>query len=82
MEVQLYEGQETLEVVGEVSYQDNLWRIVGGRRSPDGRLREDVFEVLAAEPDNPYDANALAVWIKGLKVSYLSREDAWRYRPG
>ena len=82
MEVQLYEGQETLQVVGEASYQDNLWRIVGGRRSPDGRVREDVFAVLAAEPDNPYDASAVAVWIQGLKVGYLSREDAQRYRPG
>jgi hypothetical protein len=82
MEVQLYEGQETLEVVGEASYQDNLWRIVGGRRSPDGRVREDVFAVLAAEPDNPYDADAVAVWIQGLKVGSLSREDAQRYRPG
>jgi hypothetical protein len=82
MEVQLYEGQETLEVVGEASYQDNLWRIVGGRRSPDGRVREDVFAVLAAEPENPYDAGAVAVWIQGLKVGYLSREDAQRYRPG
>ena len=82
MEIQLYEGRENLEVVGEASYQDNLWRIVGGRRSPDGRVREDVFAVLAAEPDNPYDANAVAVWIQGLKVGYLSREDAQRYRPG
>ena len=82
MEVQLYEGQETLQVVGEASYQDNLWRIVGGRRSPDGRVREDIVAVLAAEPDNPYDASAVAVWIQGLKVGYLSREDAQRYRPG
>jgi hypothetical protein len=82
MEVQLHEGREDLEVVGEASYQDNLWRIVGGRRSPEGRVREDVYAVLAAEPDNPYDANAVAVWIQGLKVGYLSREDARRYRPG
>jgi hypothetical protein len=82
MEVQLYEGQEDLQVVGEASYQDNLWRIVGGRRSPDGRVREDIYAVLAAEPDNPYDANAVAVWVWGLKVGYLSREDARRYRPG
>jgi hypothetical protein len=82
MEVQLREGQEDLEVVGEASYQDNLWRIVGARRFQDGRVREDVYAVLAAEPDNPYDANAVAVWIQGLKVGYLSREDALRYRPG
>jgi hypothetical protein len=82
MEVQLYEGREDLEVVGEASYQDNLWRIIRERRSPDGRVREEVYAVLAAEPDNPYDANAVAVWIQGLKVGYLSREDARRYRPG
>ena len=82
MEVQLYEGREDLEVVGEASYQDNLWRIIGGRRSPDGRVREDVYAILATEPDNPYDANAIAVWIQGLKVGYLCREDARQYRPG
>jgi hypothetical protein len=82
MEVQLCEGQDDLEVVGEASYQDNLWRIVGGRHSPDGRVREDLYAVLAAEPDNPYDANAVAVWIQGLKVGYLSHEDALRDRPG
>jgi HIRAN domain-containing protein len=82
MEVQLYEGREDLEVVGEASYQDNLWRIIRDRRSPNGRVREEVYTVLAAEPENPYDANAVAVWIQGLKVGYLSREDARRYRPG
>jgi hypothetical protein len=82
MEVKLYEGREDLEVVGEASYQDNLWRIIRERRSSDGRVREEVYAVLAAEPDNPYDANAVAVWIEGLKVGYLSREDARRYRPG
>jgi hypothetical protein len=61
MEVKLYEGREDLEVVGEASYQDNPWRIIRERRSPDGRVREEVYAVLAAEPDNPYDANAVAV---------------------
>src|ERR671936_594444 len=65
MEVQLYEGQETLEVVGEASYQDNLWRIVGGRRSRNDRVRMEVYAVLVAEPDNPYDANAVSVWVRG-----------------
>jgi hypothetical protein len=82
MDVQLYEGREDLEVVGEASYQDNLWRIVGGRSSPNDRVRMEVYAVLVAEPDNPYDANAVSVWVKGLKVGYLSREDARRYRPG
>ena len=87
MTVELCEGREDLEVVGEASYQDNLWRIVGGRYSPDGRVREEVYAVLAAEPDNPYDANAVAVWIQGLKVGYLSPRGcpaipAWPARPG
>jgi len=82
MEVQLCEGRVDLEVVGEAGYQDNLWRVVGGRSSPDGRVRVDVYAVLVAEPDNPYDANAVSVWVQGLKVGYLSRTDARRYRPG
>ena len=82
MEVQLYEGREDLEIVGEASYQDSLWRVVGDRSSPNDRVRMEVYAVLVAETDNPYDANAVSVWVQGLKVGYLSRDDARRYRPG
>jgi hypothetical protein len=82
MEVQLCEGREDLEVVGEASYQESLWRVVGGRGSLEDRVRVDVYAVLVAETDNPYDANAVSVWVQGLKVGYLSRDDARRYRPG
>src|SRR5215218_1561776 len=82
MEVQLYEGREDLEVVGEASYQDNLRRIVRGHGSPDDRVRVEVYAILVAEPDNPYDPNAISVWVQGLKAGYLSREDARRYWPG
>jgi hypothetical protein len=82
MEVQLCEGRESLEAVGEASYQDSLWLIVGGRSSPNDRVRMDVYAVLVAETGNPYDANAVSVWVQGLKVGYLSRDDARRYRPG
>jgi hypothetical protein len=82
MQVQLYDGPADLEVVGESHYQDNLWRLVGGRGFPDERVRVDAVAVLAAETDNPYDANAVAVWVRGLKVGYLSRADAQRYQPG
>ena len=57
MEVQLCEGREDLEVVGEASYQDNLWRIVGGRNSPSDRMRMEVYAVLVVEPENPYDGH-------------------------
>jgi predicted Zn-ribbon and HTH transcriptional regulator len=82
MQAQLCDGRADLEVVGESHYQDNLWRLVGGRGDPDERVRVDVIAVLAAEPDNPHDANAVSGWVGGLKVGYLSREDAQRYQPG
>jgi hypothetical protein len=78
MEVQLCEGRVDLDVVGEASYQDNLWRVVGGRRAPDDRVRVDVYAMLVAETGNPHDANAVSVWVQGLKVGYLSRDDARR----
>jgi hypothetical protein len=80
LEVVLYGGSHDLEVVGESHYQDALWRIVGGRTTD--RVRQEVQAVLVAESDNPYDANAISVWISGMTVGYLSREDAAQYRPG
>lgn len=82
MPVQLCDGREDLEVVGEASYQDSLWRLVGGRTAPDDRVRVGVVAVLVAEADNPYDPYAVSLWVGGLKVGYLSRGDAERYRPG
>jgi hypothetical protein len=82
MQAQLYDGHVDLEVVGESHYQDNLWRLVGGRSFPNERVRVDIYAVLVAETDNQYDANAVSVWIGGLKVGYLSRDDAQRYQPG
>jgi hypothetical protein len=38
--------------------------------------------MLVPEDNNPYDANAVAVWIEGLKAGHLSRADARAYRPG
>jgi hypothetical protein len=73
-------GRTTLDVVGESHYQDALWRIVGGFRQES--VRHDVHAVLVTEEDNPYDPNAIAVWIDGAKIGYLSREDARRYHPG
>jgi hypothetical protein len=82
MPLSLIEGYETLEVVGELRYQEVLWRNVGGRVSPDAHVRMDIHAVLIPETGNPYDDNAVSVWIGGLKVGYLSRDNAARYRPG
>ncbi len=73
-------GDETLEVVGESHRQEELWRIVGGRR--DDYVRFDVHAVLVPEAANPHDPNAIEVRIEGALVGYLSRDDASHYRPG
>lgn len=78
----LLDGRETLEVVGESRYQDNLWRLVRGRADLAERVRVEIVAVLVAELENPYDANAVGVWIDGLKVGHLSRSDARLYQPG
>lgn len=78
--VMLLGGLHDLEVVGESFYQDALWRIVGGRRTE--RVRIEIQAVLLAETNNAYDPNAISIWVNGLKVGHLSRDDAAAYRPG
>jgi hypothetical protein len=77
----LYGGQHDLEVVGESHYQDILWRIVGRKTAERVRVAVRCC-CLVAEPENPHDANAIAVRIDGATVGYLSRSDAAEYRPG
>jgi hypothetical protein len=77
----LLAGHEDLEVMGESHYQDNLRRLTG-YPSPNQRVRLEIHAVLVAEDDNPHDPDAVAVWIDGLQVGYLSRENARHYRPG
>jgi hypothetical protein len=76
----IFQGSETLEVVGESNYQDSLWTIVGGFRRD--RVRHDCDAVLVPEPDNQYDRNAISVLVEGRLVGYLSREDAEVYLCG
>jgi hypothetical protein len=78
--VSLLGGQDDLEVVGELAYQDGLWRLSGGTLGD--RIRRHIVAVLVPEPTNPYDANAIAVQIDGQVVGYLSRATAQEYLPG
>jgi tetratricopeptide (TPR) repeat protein len=80
LDVALCGGSHDLEVVGESYYQDALWQVVGIRTKE--RVRLEIQAVLVAEDDNLYDPNAISVWIDGMKVGHLSREDAEAYRPG
>jgi hypothetical protein len=67
-------------VSGE-SYRQASLRALAGERLRHG---EDVFfiAVLAPEPANPHDRNAVRVHIQGgAQVGYLSRDDAAAYQP-
>ena len=76
----LYDGEQTLEVVGESHHQDTLWALVGGRSAD--RIRYETYAVLIPDPSNQYDPNAIEVRIQGQLVGHLSRTDAARYHAG
>jgi predicted Zn-ribbon and HTH transcriptional regulator len=76
VQAELLEGNVDLDVVGESFYQEALWHTVGGVTKE--RVRTPVIAILVPEPDNQYDANAIAVYIGGLKVGHLGSDDAAR----
>lgn len=67
-------GRFQIDVVGESNYQDALNQIVGPKDETSVELV--VEAVLVPEPENPYDANAVAVFIHSFQVGYLSRRNA------
>jgi hypothetical protein len=75
----IFGGSEDLEVVGESFYQEALRRIIGPTNE---HVRVPVTATLLAEVDNHYDANAVSVWVSGMKVGHLSRADAAMFRTG
>jgi len=68
------DGDFETEVVGESYYQDALAEIAGPKTQAGVDL--DVKARLVPEPDNPHDANAVAVYIQGRKVGHLPRDMA------
>ncbi len=66
------------EVVGESHYQDALGYLAEtvGLDGADTRYSAK----LVCERDNPYDSNAVAVFIDSYKVGYLPKSDASEYR--
>jgi hypothetical protein len=66
-------------IVGESHYQDALRATARScRETFEGRPA--FTAALLAEPDNPYDGNAVAVWSPQGKLGYLSRDAARDYR--
>ncbi|WP_433169155.1 HIRAN domain-containing protein [Kribbella sp. CA-247076] len=78
--VHLLDGDDDLEVVGEINYQAALWAICGGRLGQ--RVRYPIGAVLVPEPHNIYDSNAIAVAVEGNVVGYLDRQTAALYVEG
>jgi HIRAN domain len=81
MKLELLElcGDGYLAVVGESHYQDALRRTASAC-TPGEEGRPSFQAVLVSEPNNPYDANAIAVLSTEGRLGYLSREDAIEYR--
>jgi hypothetical protein len=67
-------------VVGESFHQDALEGTVPLAR-PGEEGRPMFRAVLVAEPDNPYDPNAVAIHSAAGKVGHLSRREALDYAP-
>lgn len=78
--VMVFDGDDDLAVVGESYYQEDLWRVVGGRTWEP--VRHQIVAVLVPEPQNAVDPNAVSVWVDAAKVGYLSRADASRLVTG
>jgi len=72
-------GGVEVGVVGESHYQDALLAIVGGKRPQSVRIPTQA--TLVPEPDNPYDPNAVAVYVAGRKVGHLPRPAAQAFAP-
>ncbi len=73
-------GADDLRVVGLPGHQDVLRSIVG--RDATGPVRQDIHGLLVAEHGNPFDRNAVAVWVGGHRIGRLPEDDASRLRPG
>jgi hypothetical protein len=67
-------------VVGESFHQDALAATVP-LTAPGEEGRPMFLALLVAEPDNPYDPNAVAIHSAAGKVGHLSRADALDYGP-
>lgn len=74
--VQWRDDSYPMEAVGESHYQEALENICGGHSRYGHEF--ECIAILAPEPENRFDSNAVKVSIKGKTVGYLSRQQAGR----
>lgn len=81
LEAGLAVGWSDLDVVGESFYHPALagMRAALHEGSPGFEVR--AVGLLRREPDNPYDKNAIGVYVHAQKVGHLDRYDAEEYQP-
>jgi hypothetical protein len=72
------EGDELVRVVGTSHYQPALLALSG--RRADEEVRVEKVALLVAEPDNPHDPDAVAVFIDDHLTGYLARTENRRWR--
>lgn len=69
----------SVEVVGESFYRTHFERLFPRHGSGDDH-EASATATLVLEDGNPHDDQAVAVFIRGLQVGHLSRDDARRFR--
>jgi len=69
------EGDFAYDIVGEASYQAGILSVLGGPLGIEGANLQKTA-VIVPEPENKYDQNAMRVFIDGVLVGYLARDDA------
>lgn len=68
-----------LEVAGEQHYLRAILSLLDAADVASGGDEREVTAVLAPEPTNPHDRNAVRVYVEQQLVGYLSRDDAAMY---
>jgi hypothetical protein len=67
-------------VAGESHYQDALEALAGGR-DEDGTITRWISVVLEADPENPYDRQAIQVTAAGRTIGYIPRDRTLVFHP-
>lgn len=75
----LLNGGGLVKGVGESHYQDAYAKVCGPK-TEQGHLQH-VTVTLVPEPENPYDGNAVAIYVEGEKLAHLPKAEAAAYQP-
>lgn len=71
-------GAFLIQVVGESFYTESFKALFGPEAYT--RTQRRCLAVLRLLDDNRHDQNAVGVYVNGLQIGHLSRDDAKRYR--